>query len=148
MRLQLFTACEKVLLNETRLPSLIVLLQELQAHVVPMQDLPKDAVVPKEWALIGMWLPTPDDVGKEFVQRFDITWPDGSHFMDYRLPFKVNNTSPATNYVNIVGIPIGQVGAVTLRSWVELQGTAVTEVVSVPLLVKHVAPPQRKGSLA
>ncbi len=137
-KLYVFAACEKVILDQAGVPSLISLFTKLKM-LLPDQpvEIPSNAVAPKEWAVFASWDRLPADEGKEFNQCLQVIYPDGKVFFENRdLKFVMKPGERQHNAVSILGLPIGQKGDYTIRMWLENKGEMVFEPVEVRLEVE------------
>jgi hypothetical protein len=124
-KLVLFAACEKVIVDQQNLPSLISLLQELKVQVPETGATPPantNAAI--KWDVLALWERTADDAGKHYEQRIVLFNPAGE-------PTGVTGVSSievgaaATmhrNIATIAGFPIGAAGRYTLRLWLSENG--------------------------
>lgn len=136
-KLLAFLPCEKVILDDTKNASLIIVLQGVGVPI-GKEGIPKNAVAPKEWAVFTLWArPAPEDVGKTFYQFVQLLLPDGTEFTKSHLEFKMEAGKVHTNRLNVVGFPVGQAGEITLNMWLEEHEAKWTEVYSYPLTVSH-----------
>ena len=99
-------------------PSLIVLFQNLATESQDGQEIPRNAIAPKEWALFTRWKFEEADKGKTFIQIVQINWPDGSEFKRSDVPFATTDLIHQVT-MNIIGFPIGQEGRIQLKLWLE-----------------------------
>jgi hypothetical protein len=137
-KLYVFAACEKVILDQAGVPSLISLFTKLKM-LLPGQlgDVPGNAVAPKEWAVFTSWDRLPTDEGKEFNQCLQVLYPDGKVFFENReLKFAMKPGERQHNAVGILGFPIGQKGDYTIRMWLEEKGSVAAEPVEIRLEVE------------
>jgi len=137
-KLYVFAACEKVILDQAGVPSLISLFTKLKM-LLPGQlaDVPGNAVAPKEWAVFTSWDRLPTDEGKIFNQCLQVLYPDGKVFFENRdLKFAVKPGERQHNAVGIYGFPIGQKGDYMIRMWLEENGSVVVEPVEIRLEVE------------
>ena len=141
MKLRMFVACEKVIVDANGAASIINLLQAVKLGRTPGANaplLPPNAVVPKEWALAALWYVPKEYLDRQFVQMFEILWPDGTEFAKNLLPFKTTDRDTSLNYLNINAMPLGQEGALQIKAWVEEpNGTIVTDIAEFSISVKH-----------
>jgi hypothetical protein len=142
MKLLIFAACEKVIIDQFHNPSLITLMQNVNyAPQPPNSTPPRNAVTPEKWVVFTSWLPTLDEIGKEFEQITSIELPDKSEFTRHRLPFRPDASGLSINYVNFLGFPIGQEGNMLVTMWLERENKQITEPLSYPIKVRR-GPPQ------
>ena len=113
-------ACEKVILSETGVASLISLFTKIIVMVAGDTEIPKNAVAPKEWAVFSAWDTDPGDELKEYTFCTQIIYPDQSQFGEVsKIGVKIELNKRSQVYVQAPGFPIGQVGQYTVRSWIE-----------------------------
>lgn len=131
--LHIFAICEKVIMDDNKNPSLIVLIQNINvAPVAPKEKLPRDAVTPKEWAIFTQWMLSEEEQEKPFVQVIQAFWPDGTQFNKTPHPFPTTKHAIKQVNMGVVGMPVGQEGPIPVKLWLELEDQPVTEV-----FVKH-----------
>ena len=137
-KLLVFTACEKIVIDDKNNPSLIMLLNAVTVtpSAPTAKDIPKDAVGPKEWAIYASWEREEGDENKSYTQCLQILWPDGNEFQRHALPFEFTKRNQQ-NRVQMMGFPIGQLGLLTVNLWLESEGAKVTEVYSRTLEIMH-----------
>ena len=130
-KLLVFTACEKIIIDDNSNPSLIMLLHAVTVtpSAPTAKDIPKNAVTPREWAIYASWEREEGDENKSYAQWLQILWPDGNEFERQALPFTFTKRYQQ-NRINIKGFPIGQPGLLTVNLWLESEGAKVTEVYS------------------
>ena len=123
-----FAVCEKVILDKSENPTLIVLLNEV--HVAPQPEgvtLPSDAIAPKEWAVFTLWNVEPVDFGEKYVQHLLIAHENGTIFQDRSTDLNIKpHTKLSTAVANIVGMPIGKQGKIVATVWIEGQDKKYT----------------------
>jgi hypothetical protein len=84
-----------------------------------------------------MWEPRSDEVGKDFEQVIEVYWPNGEKLLDGRLNFKPDEKVSYNSY-QVVGLPIGQEGKIKILTWVESQGSRITEPFAYYITIKYV----------
>jgi hypothetical protein len=122
-KLILFAACEKAIVDQQNVVSLISVFQELKIQVPEAGPVPAaDANAAMKWDVIAMWESTASDAGKRYEQRVALFDPAGQ-------PTAVSGVSPiettaAThrNIATIFGFPIGSTGRYTLKLWLSENG--------------------------
>jgi|SRR5712692_3373406 len=113
-------ACEKVIIAADSVPSLIGLFSKIISSVPAETEIPKNAVVPKEWAVFSIFDADPGDELKEYTHFVQILYPDGSQFAEiskHKMNIELNKRAQVV--VQVLGFPIGQIGKYTVRVWVE-----------------------------
>jgi len=135
--LRLFAACEKVIVDESGLASLISLAQEVTVFHKRGTSPAKNAVGPQQWCIFSLWNQSPGDAGKTFVQVIQILWPDKTEFKTHRQLFTFTHDKPHQLSINITGFPIGQVGPVAVNMWLEIDSQRVTDTFSWIVSLKH-----------
>lgn len=135
--LLIFAPCEKVILDHNNNPTLVVLMEKVNLDIRSLeQELPKNTTGPKEWAIFTRWQSSPEDMGKDFVQRVRILWPDKAEFQKQEARFKATEVL-AHITINILGFPIGQEGPITIQVWLEHNEKIVSPEYSFALTVVH-----------
>lgn len=137
-RLLLFAACDRVLIEDKGTASLITITDELTVTLKEGTKIPRDAVGPKEWAILTNWKKSPDDGDKEFVEVLQVLWPDKTEFKRIDFPFRFQpDKRGQQNRREVVGFPLGQEGDVTLNLWLEVDSKRVGEIHTWTVTVKH-----------
>lgn len=125
MRLLLFAACEKVIVDQqSNVISLMSILQNINVQIPPSAPLPPlNAVIPMQWTAVSVFLPDPNDVGKQFEQRCILFNSQNAVLVQTpAAPFTMTNEQHRIlNQVN--GIPIGNAGRLTLKCFLREKGT-------------------------
>jgi hypothetical protein len=127
-------ACERVLIEQavpgssagaSGVPSLIGLFSKIIAVASfttgsEIQEIPHNAVVPKDWAIFSQWDIEPGDEKRQFVICTQIFYPDESPFgPTSKIPLKIEAKAKSQNVIRISGFPIGQAGFYKVRTWIE-----------------------------
>jgi len=137
-KLLIFAPCEKVIIDDQKNATLIVLLNTLTVAHKGDTEIPKDAVGAKEWAVFTMWQPAKEDIGKEFVQFLQMVKPDGEEFKRAEIKFTVNPDDKVSQArMNIHGFPLGQKGPFTLNMWLQQGSDRLGETHSYTVTVVH-----------
>lgn len=141
-KLHIFAICEKVIMDEHKNPSLIVLMENINvAH--RQEKIPRDAVTPREWAIFNQWIFQEEEQDKPFVEIVQLFWPDKTEFHKLETPLPTQRAEIKQMNHRIVGIPVGQEGKVTIKLWLELQSQPATEIFIKNLNVKHAQEPRK-----
>jgi hypothetical protein len=142
LKMLAFIVCEKVIIEkDTETPNVISVVQTVKFQAQPgAPDPSKDAMAPFRWAVFTVLNPENDDIGKSFRQRGDIILPDGSTAeTKLDLPFVVKH-GLNFNIITIFGFPIGQLGTLQVRMWIEsATGETVVPYQLYPLKVEQVS---------
>jgi hypothetical protein len=127
-------ACERVIIEQavagsppgaSGVPSLIGLFNKIIAVASfttgsEIQEIPSNAVAPREWAVFSAWDIEPGDEERKFMVCTQIFYPDDSPFgPTSKIPLKVDAGKRSQNVLRITGFPIGQVGFYKVRTWIE-----------------------------
>jgi hypothetical protein len=148
--LLLFVACEKVIVANDNVISLIALLQEINVQLAPSAVLPPEMkAAPMNWTILSVWERTPDDLGKSFEQK--IVMYSSSNEVMFEAPiaaveFKVipPATERAGQHRNIgsAGVMPVTPGQYILKTWLREQGTTDwgNELAHYPLKVNRITP--------
>jgi hypothetical protein len=120
LRTYVCVACEKVIIAADGVASLVGLFNKMITAVAVETEIPKNAVVPKEWAVFSIFETEPGDELKEYTHFVQILYPDQTQFAEIsktKLNIELNKRAQAN--VLVPGFPIGQIGKYTVRVWVE-----------------------------
>jgi hypothetical protein len=138
--LALFTVCEKVIIEDNGMPSLITLFTRIATTPNIGAEIPSNALAPKEWAIFTAWDWEKDDEGVRYTQAIEVRVPDGKVFADIKTNFVIERDKRQQVRVPLVGFPIGQRGDCTVHLWLRRGSTLVTEAAPVRITVEHLLP--------
>jgi hypothetical protein len=115
LKLHLFAPCEKVIISQDNITSVIAVMESFNVKV--SEELPPDAGVPFQWNVVTIWHRTEDVAGDmTYEQRTEVLRPDGEHSVNATHPFPVSNAHiNFRNVVEINGFPVGQEGFVVIK---------------------------------
>jgi hypothetical protein len=89
------------------------------------QDVPPNAVVPKEWAVFSKWGVDPDEEGKSYSSLIEMFWPDGTEFAKLQLEANQPTVHGMAFVHKFNGFPIGQHGILRILNTLFSDGTVV-----------------------
>ncbi|MCH6553476.1 MAG: hypothetical protein IH793_04880, partial [Acidobacteria bacterium] len=137
-RLVVFAACDRILIEESGIASLISIIDEFTLTIKGDTKIGRDAVGPTQWAIYTKWEKTSGDDDKEFVQIIQALWPDKSEFKRMKAPFRFQPDKKGhQNRIEINGFPMGQEGLVTLNMWLEVDSKRIGEIHTWTVNIKH-----------
>lgn len=137
-RLLVFAACDRILIDDSGIPSLISIVDEFTLTIKGDTKIGRDAVGPTQWAIYTKWEKTSGDDDKEFVQIIQALWPDKSEFKRIKAPFRFQSDKKGhQNRIEINGFPMGQEGLVTLNMWLEVDSKRIGEIHTWTVNIKH-----------
>ncbi|HEY4932554.1 MAG TPA: hypothetical protein VII23_13370 [Terriglobales bacterium] len=114
-------ACEKVIIDQKGLPSLISVFQKME-FMVPHLPVPADAVAANQWVVAAFWQHTDSEIGVPFKQHLIITTPDGKIFaaleQGFIIPAGVEDRL-SKNFLNLQGFPVGAEGPMSVTVWLD-----------------------------
>ncbi len=120
LKLYACVACEKVIIDQDGVASLIGLFNRIILTPPKGQEIPKNAVAPKEWAVFSAWDPEPGDELKEYFFCIQMFYPDKTQFAEtYKNKMNIQLNKRSQVKANMPGFPVGQVGFYTVRTWIE-----------------------------
>ena len=120
LKLYVCVACEKVIIDQDGVASLIGLFNKFTLTLPKNQEIPKNAVAPKEWAVFSAWDTEPGDELKEHLFCLQIFYPDKSQFGEiFKNKMKVELNKRSQVKTMIPGFPVGRPGFYTVRNWIE-----------------------------
>jgi hypothetical protein len=115
----LCVVCEKVIYSQDGVASLINLFHKVVVAATN-QEIPANAVAPKEWAVFSTWDTDPGDELKEYFVCVQVFYPDQSPFGEVgRAKVPIERGKGAQMNVQMLGFPVGQAGRYTVKTWVE-----------------------------
>ena len=144
-KLLLFAACEKVIIDQNNVFSLISLLQELRIEIPePPPDADgKTPIVPMKWDVVALWTKADADEREALYQtRFALIDPTGR-------PSEFEGTADLVfadkqNYrvvTTILGFPIRHEGRYVVRLWLHKKGEPKGEpVAEFPIILNRSRP--------
>jgi hypothetical protein len=130
--------CEKVIIDKRGAHSLINLMLNAEIQATAEQQIPRNAVVPTQWFIYTMWVPSSEDIGKKFEQVYQVYWPDGEKFTENRFEFTQPDDSVQQVTFGFVGFPVGQTGKLRIVTWLDQAGHRVSDLIETSIRVKHV----------
>jgi hypothetical protein len=135
-QLYVFAVCEKVILDQGGVASLISLFTRVNLSLPA--DIPGNAIAPKEWTIFTSWDWEPEDEGREYKQVIQILYPDGSPFLaSVEQRFVVQRNTKHQINAPVLGFPIGQSGIYTIRMHLEHNEAVIFEATPIRLEVIH-----------
>jgi hypothetical protein len=112
--------CEKVILAKDDVPALIRLFSKLILTVPTSAEIPREAVVPRDWAVFSIWETEPGDERRNYMLCTQLLYPDKTQFADTnRTKINIEPEKRAQMTIQFQGFPIGQTGEYTIRTWLE-----------------------------
>src|ERR1700679_895351 len=113
-----FVACEKVIIDQRTVRSLIGIFQRMQIQL-QAAPLPENALSPTLWNMFALWQHTEEEIGRVFHQRVDVFTPNGTMFARSEVEFKVldKNDLQSKNTFQFFGIPINEEGFIRISTW-------------------------------
>jgi hypothetical protein len=138
--LKLAAICEKVIIDANAVASLIGLFSEFKISVPQGTTFPANAAAPKEWATFCIWECSPNEVGQEFHQIFEISAPEGTLiFPPQVIKFTPRQDALRQNVIgNAQAIPIGSEGTISVKTRVELNGQTVVPPITLSFKLSYV----------
>jgi len=113
-------ACEKAILAQDGVASLISLFSKIILTVPAGTEIPQNAVAPKEWAVFSIWDPEPGDEIRTYFLCTQILYPDETQYGEIaKSKFNIEVGKRAQMHIQIQGFPIGQTGEYKIRTWIE-----------------------------
>jgi hypothetical protein len=135
-KLSIFTFCEKVIIDDTGVASLIGLFNQIKV-TPPTTPLPPNAAAPKEWAVFVSWTVENGDEGKEFDQLVRVLTPGGVVFTEIRTKFVMQKNKNQQVRMPLIGVPIAAVGDCAIWLSLKHQGRIIAEPPPIYLKVEH-----------
>lgn len=137
--LSIFAACEKVIIDQAGVASLIALFGKITISL-PLEapEMPPNAVAPREWTIYSLWEWGPEDEGKRFSQHLEISWPNGTVLLEKRDEIVRAPDRRSTQIVSpIAGFPVGEQGMISVHLRLERDETPVLEAAPIRIEVVH-----------
>ncbi|HEV7890817.1 MAG TPA: hypothetical protein VGP08_09270 [Pyrinomonadaceae bacterium] len=137
LKLLIFAPCEKVIIGEDKLASIIAVMQHV--NVAVDENMPADALAPLQWNAFVMWRRVEDvDAPMNYRQKMEVFRPDGVSVGIHESIFEVSNAH--YNYRNVMRLgvlPIGMEGDVLLKLFLREVGEGIEwqEVAEYPIRI-------------
>lgn len=145
-RLLIFAPCEKVIIDQNNVISIISVLQELR---VELPELPRDTdgktpVVPMKWDVLSFWTRTDDDEPQTVYRaRFALIAPTGTELSGFGSAgeFSFENKINYRLITTVLGFPVLHEGRHVVRLWLTKKGDAEGDPVSeFPIVLNRTKP--------
>ena len=121
------TICEKVIFNTERVPSLINVFSKITLTLQD-QEITRNFVIPKEWAVFSSWKVEPGDEAREYFLCTQVRYPDRTPFGETnRIKIAIEPERQAQIAVQMVAFPIAQPGFYTTSIWIEENQSVVVD---------------------
>lgn len=121
------TICEKIIFNTERVPSLINIFSKITL-TLPEQEIPRNSVVPKEWAVFSSWRVEPGDETRDYFLCTQVRYPDRTPFGETnRIKIVIEPERQAQIAVQMLAFPIAQPGFYTASVWIEENQAVVVD---------------------
>jgi hypothetical protein len=135
--LLILTPCEKVLIDEGKNPTLIVLIENIETHIPAGSTIPAKVTIPKEWAIFTLWKRKPEEQAtRHYKQICELVPPKDAPKIRLEVEFDFADRLHRVIH-RVVGFPVGVPGIALLTVWLEENGSAVTDTFSYPMQVNH-----------
>ena len=150
-------ACEKIIIEKEGTHSIINVMlrlnvsleQQASSECEESMPIPAKAVLPSQWWIYTVWVPSADNIGETFEQVYQLFWPNGEKYAETRLqPFTQNDESPQQTTFFFIGLPIGQEGRMRIVTWLDSNGHCVTEICETFLEIRHGIPDHLKSNIS
>jgi hypothetical protein len=116
-------ACEKAIIDQDSVPSLISLFTKMIVNAPAEADVPENAVAPNNWVIFSIWNLEPGDEKRECILCTEILYPSGkpfTHTIKTKMPLEADKRAQMA--IKVQGFPIGQEGPYKIRTWIEETG--------------------------
>ena len=139
-RLLIFAPCERVIIDQHNVISIITVLQELRLELPELPQPPaentdeKTPVIPMKWDVLTFWTKTDDDEPETIYQtRFALIDPTGRAFSGFggSMEFSFQDKTNYRLITTVLGFPVLHDGRHLVRLWLhkkgEPEGDAISE---------------------
>ena len=128
-KLLIFAPCEKVIIDQNNVISIITVLQELRIELPapPPEVDGKTPVVPIKWDVVTLWTKTDADAPETVYQtRFALIDPMGAALegLDGSAEFSFADKTYYRVVTTVLGFPIRHDGRYVVRLWIHKKGEA------------------------
>ena len=125
-KLLLFAPCEKVIVDQNNVTSLITILEEITVDIPATldADVEKTPVAPLKWDVIALWAETEgDEPGTIFQMRLALIDPTGAPVgLEGSAEFRFADKPHHRVVLTILGFPIRHEGFYSVRLWEQKKG--------------------------
>jgi hypothetical protein len=140
--LLLFAPCEKVIVDQDDVVSLISILQEANVQLTGADAPPENASAPMQWAIFALWKRDDSDGKDTFEQRAALASASGAILLESVAILEL--TQPFQRVVHLIaGLPVGTAGKHAIKLWLRRRADPPAEwkeVASFPLTINHISP--------
>jgi hypothetical protein len=140
--LLLFAPCEKVIVDQDNVVSLISILQEANVQLTSADAPPENASAPMQWAIFTFWKKDDGDGANTFEQRAALASASGAILLESVATLEL--MLPFQRVVHLItGLPVGTAGKHAIKLWLRQKADPPgewKEVASFPLTINHVSP--------
>jgi hypothetical protein len=141
--------CERIIEDKQSKPTCVSIFQTVRVAGPTDMGVPKETIAAMQWAVFCEWFLSAEDRAKKFDQVLEVLLPDGSASpIRGRLPLsEVGEPDLGVRaYIYMFGIPVSQVGLLSVTVWLESNGERVTDIYSYPVKIEHIiGPPAANG---
>jgi hypothetical protein len=136
-RLLMFAPCEKVIIGQDNVVSLIGLFHEIQLQLPTGKDIPPDVCVPMKWAVFTLFQRNESEENKELEQKCVLVNEEDKTLITAGLRFKLSQQFNRI-ITEVLGFPI-QKGPLRLKLWLrEIEPSAEwKEIAEFPIKITH-----------
>ncbi len=150
LKLLVFLACEKVIIDKAEMASLINVLDSVTVGPDGQRDLTADAASPLHWEVFAIWRKTDDLVSnKKYEQKIVLKGVDKKIIFEAVQPITTDNTHWNYRSQLMVGaMPIGRKGTLSLKMYLReiTPNSNWQEKGEYPLQIIHAKPETAKVS--
>lgn len=107
-------ACEKVLIDEQKNPTLVVLMERIEVHIPQGESVPSNVMVPKDWAIFALWKRKDDEQLGRCKQQIEIAPPADVPPIKAQAEFDFTDRMHKV-VTRLAGIPVGASGICWIR---------------------------------
>lgn len=145
-KLLIFVPCEKAIIDQNNVTSIITVLQELR---LDLPEPPPDAdgkmpVVPMKWDVVTLWTKTDDDAPETIYQtRFALIDPKGTALQGFEgtAEFSFGDKAHRRVVATVFGFPIRYDGRYVVRLWLHKKGETEGEpIAEFPIVLNRTQP--------
>ncbi len=133
-RLLLFVVCERVIVSQENIPSIINILQRVSIGMPAEDQIPEEATLPLRWYAFTMWHRQSGDEGKRYNQEVVLQAPDGTILGSSGSSFEMKY---ATQRIasEFPSFPIKQFGPYAIKLYLGEEGGERKEIAEFPIEV-------------
>lgn len=132
-------ACDRVIIDASGVPTIVSVIEKIEAEVPEGAEVPENAVSPKEWFVYTTWKRSVGETpGSVYKHVTEVVSPN-PNLPRPRITSDFNFAGELHKIVHTVfGLPLGKEGTLSVNAWLEKpEGSPITSVYTYPIQVRY-----------